>query len=351
MQISALDDLRQHHVYVFNFPQYEESSEILITGWTTQSSFSINACGAKIIQKSLNKHRPALVDIFKDESVAMGGFGIKLKPNNLNNVNGFEDYIILKPVFEPQKKNKLIELVNTWCIPKSPYLFKIPNDSNTVRVTGKTNKNYILSGSTHFYRMLMALNYFSNLPNEGFKDIIDWGCGSGRLTMHIANYFKNANVVGVDVDPVNIDWCNQNLNSFDALQIPWSTPTSLESKKYDLLFAFSVFSHISRKNIQIWLSEIYRIMKNNSYLIITTLGPISTASRKAGESFYKKLEENGYVEWVNKGQIDDQRPTEDHYLNIAMTYEFAKQQFSVYFDVLGLVKGLGPQDAWILHKK
>lgn len=346
----ALSDLKKYHLYVLNHPTYHLDSKITISGWSSLQTFSMETYGARILQKSLNKNRPALVDIFKDESVANGGFGLKLEIDKVSTLEGFEKYIIFRPLLEDNSEKIPKEIANTWCIPKNPELFQLPDDNNTIRVTGKTNKNYLLSGSTHFYRMLSALRYFSDISVDKFENIIDWGCGSGRLTMHIANYFKNSNVTGVDVDPINLNWCDKNLPGINTLQIPWNTPTPLQSNKYDLLFAFSVFSHISFKKMHSWLAEIYRIMKSDSYLIITTLGPVSTASRKANESFFQKLYTKGYVEWDNKGQIDDQRPSETDYLNIAMTYNFAQNQFSTFFEVLGVIKGLGPQDGWVLYK-
>jgi SAM-dependent methyltransferase len=183
-----------------------------------------------------------------------------------------------------------------------------------------------------------------------FSNVADWGCGAGRLTQHFAKVWPGR-VTGIDVDPTNIAWLQNNVPAIPALVVPWTPPTNLPSNFFDILFAFSVFSHIREQGMDAWLAEVERVLKPGGVAVITTLGLVSTASRGARDEFYEELFRNGYIEWGNKGQLDDVRPAENDYLNIAMTYDFAEQRLSRHFIVRGLCRGLGPQDAWVLEKR
>ena len=51
------------------------------------------------------------------------------------------------------------------------------------------------------------------LPTRGIfqrsKRILDWGCGCGRVTVHLMSIEDGPQVLGCDIDPFAIHWCNK----------------------------------------------------------------------------------------------------------------------------------------------
>jgi predicted SAM-dependent methyltransferase len=59
------------------------------------------------------------------------------------------------------------------------------------------------------------------------------------------------------------NWCHFDLNNIYP-------PTLYKSSTFDLIYAYSVFSHLSEKCQKAWLEEFHRILRPEGVLIVTT---------------------------------------------------------------------------------
>lgn len=76
-----------------------------------------------------------------------------------------------------------------------------------------------------------------------FAAILDFGCGSGRVT----RYWRDspAAVHGTDYTPDLIRWCERNL-SFGKFQVNRADPLlGYPNDSFDLVYALSVFTHLA----------------------------------------------------------------------------------------------------------
>ena len=95
-------------------------------------------------------------------------------------------------------------------------------------------------------RVKLVLNELKPKTNEV---ILDFGCGVGRITEHMAKDFKR--VVGVDISPTMIAQGRKRLKVFknikfletDGVNIP------LPENSFDFVFSYLVFQHIKDRNI------------------------------------------------------------------------------------------------------
>lgn len=89
---------------------------------------------------------------------------------------------------------------------------------------------------------------------------LDIGCASGRVLRHAA-LDRSVAAWGCDISRRHVDWCNtflpQNLSVFQNTSIP---TLPLESNYFDLVSAYSVFTHIESFETT-WLTELRRILK------------------------------------------------------------------------------------------
>jgi ubiquinone/menaquinone biosynthesis C-methylase UbiE len=75
---------------------------------------------------------------------------------------------------------------------------------------------------------------------------------------------------GIDCLPAAIDVCTStNRSAKFALVAPFP-PTLFENDSLDLVFAYSVFSHLSEPAHLAWLGEFQRILKRGGLAILTT---------------------------------------------------------------------------------
>jgi len=105
------------------------------------------------------------------------------------------------------------------------------------------------------------------------KRALDFGCGAGRVLRHFLAEAEVAEFEGCDIDVPSIDWLNRHLSPpFKGVVAQEAPPLGYEEGSFDLVWAASVFTHLSDL-WSAWLLELHRILLDNGILIATFLGP------------------------------------------------------------------------------
>jgi SAM-dependent methyltransferase len=111
----------------------------------------------------------------------------------------------------------------------------------------------------------------SDWTYEG-KRVLDFGCGAGRTLRQFLPDAETAEIWGTDIDEASIGWLQENLcpplNAWRAHALP---PLGLEHGTFDLIWAVSVFTHLT-SNSTAWLLELHKLLKPGGYLIPTYMG-------------------------------------------------------------------------------
>jgi SAM-dependent methyltransferase len=103
------------------------------------------------------------------------------------------------------------------------------------------------------------------------KRVLDFGCGAGRTLRHFLDEAERAEFYGCDIDAASIAWLADRysppLHVFESGEAP-SLPQP--DGFFDLIYALSVFTHIS-DHWAGWLLELHRVLKPNGLLFATLL--------------------------------------------------------------------------------
>ena len=80
------------------------------------------------------------------------------------------------------------------------------------------------------------------------------------------------NLMGIDIDETALAACRETNRwcRFEACEV--LPPTDFEAGSFDLIYAYSVFSHLSQDAHLRWLEEFKRILRAGGMLLLTTLG-------------------------------------------------------------------------------
>jgi SAM-dependent methyltransferase len=102
------------------------------------------------------------------------------------------------------------------------------------------------------------------------KRCLDFGCGSGRVLRHfLTDDAPGIELVGCDIYQGAIDWLRAHLcpplRAFCNDEAP---PLPLPSRSFDLVWATSVFTHIT-DHWAGWLLELHRLLKDDGLLVAT----------------------------------------------------------------------------------
>ncbi len=118
--------------------------------------------------------------------------------------------------------------------------------------------------------------------------VLDVGCGIGRMAIPLTNYINSTGrYEGFDIVPEGIRWCRKNITSqfpnfnfqkadiynknynpngrLNAVDFKFPYPDAF----FDFVFLTSVFTHMLPKEIEHYISEISRVLKNDGQCLIT----------------------------------------------------------------------------------
>jgi SAM-dependent methyltransferase len=111
--------------------------------------------------------------------------------------------------------------------------------------------------------------------------ILDFGCGSGRVARHWAA-LEGPEVHGCDYNQELVAWCGDSLPFLYATRNELEPPTPYVAGSFDLVYALSVFSHLSEPIGEAWIAELRRILRPGGLLVVSVLGE-ADRDRLAGE--------------------------------------------------------------------
>jgi|GEM_PF-3572756 len=103
-------------------------------------------------------------------------------------------------------------------------------------------------------------------PLNNPKTILDFGCGLGRVILHLAERAPQTKITGFDINPSMVKWARYLLPSPNLSFV--NSTLELPPASFDLVIAISVFTHLDATT-DFWLSEIQRLLSINGMAVIT----------------------------------------------------------------------------------
>jgi SAM-dependent methyltransferase len=125
---------------------------------------------------------------------------------------------------------------------------------------------FFLESGKHNAELIRSL-----VPLHEVGALLDWGCGCGRVLRHWST-LEQVSVHGCDINPKMVGWCNEHLPFVEARLNELSPPLPYADQSFDLVYAFSVMTHLSEELQHEWVAECRRVLKPGGYFLFSTLG-------------------------------------------------------------------------------
>lgn len=134
---------------------------------------------------------------------------------------------------------------------------------------GERHFDYWLSGLSDWWRLERAAERHA-APLKPGSTVLDLGCASGRVVRHFAAQRPDLDLYAVDINALHVDWVRRYLSSprlrpFQNTVLP---SLAIEDRAVDLLYAFSVFTHIDAFELA-WLAELRRVLRPGGLAYVT----------------------------------------------------------------------------------
>ena len=233
-----------------------------------------------------------------------------------------------------------------WVWPLITDNYPLPQAGNMKRI-GSLEADWFLFSGASFVEKLLEVTGNTEWNNI---DVLDWGCGCGRLTRHLIDKGCES-VTGIDIDPVNIEWCQNNLPKASFKLVKPDTPTALKAQQYDLVIGHSVFTHLGEADQFLWLAELNRLLKPGGHAVVTVMTNFSSAIESFNVNAYNTLQKYGFLDvgWQEDG-VDSQKP--GYYRRVFHTIDYVLSNWSLYFEIGGVLEGYSDhQNAILLEKR
>lgn len=149
------------------------------------------------------------------------------------------------------------------------FLPSLPDEDTQTRYVGSAGDK-ALNEAFDLYRLCKRIFHKQHGNLRTSQAVLDFGCGWGRVIRFFLKDLEPDRLYGVDCRSEIIDICKQTNRwcHFELCNV--MPPSSFNAETFDLIFAYSVFSHLSEDAHKRWLQEFHTILRPGGLLVVTT---------------------------------------------------------------------------------
>lgn len=147
----------------------------------------------------------------------------------------------------------------------------VPAEEIQERFTGSGGETTLREGWNVYRLVKQAFNRYSPSGALGGSSmVLDFGCGWGRIIRFFLKEVDPGSLFGIDCDGPALELCRQTNKWSTFIDVEPLPPAPLPDEHFDLIYAYSVFSHLSEESHDLWLNEFRRILKPGGLLMVST---------------------------------------------------------------------------------
>ena len=218
---------------------------------------------------------------------------------------------------EPSYRVRLPELSTPIPPPGLIYLVNGHHDENAFAISRRATVENI--------RSLLGQ---AGIDYTDFESILDFGCGCGRVLAGWEPFLEpRQRLKGCDINPKLVAFCQQHIWFAETKLINYMPPLPYEDGAFDLVYAASVYTHLSLQAAQQWTGEISRVLKPGGVAMISFHGTYYAPElARISPEGSMALTEHGYHVHLH-GQASDTFLGSNHYATF-FSADFMRRLFA-----------------------
>ncbi|MDP5240690.1 Stf0 family sulfotransferase [Uliginosibacterium sp. 31-16] len=240
-----------------------------------------------------------------------------------------------------------------------------PADTQSMFV-GSSGRTAMTEGSRFISFLLkMASENGLALGNDQVR-IGDFGSGWGRYTRFMQKYAHPDNLYGLEVQASMVERSRKEFGRANFIKVEPYPPTALRDNFFDLIFGYSVFSHLAPACADAWIAEFARIVRPGGLVIMTTQGrsfiDFCEEKRQSGDMshpWFKCLAESfidtraAFDDYDNGGFLFSGTTQEKTYGEALISKGYIEKHWQKDFELVHFVddRGVLPQACFVLRRK
>jgi SAM-dependent methyltransferase len=219
--------------------------------------------------------------------------------------------------------------------------FEIPDATISARIGVEQPLHYTMYGRSIFNGLDASLRTATGRSFADFTTIVDWGCGSGRVSRHVrlAGLSADQKLIGFDIDAEAVAWASAAIGPhFQVSGI--DPPLDVAKGSVDLVYAYSVLTHLPERPAGSWVREMGRALSPGGIFAFTVL------SETAMIALMPMMDRQDLLHWRKRGihdsmenaQLESMGVAGSYYRNVWMTKAFIESLLQPEFELVSLVR-------------
>src|SRR6266542_766936 len=208
-----------------------------------------------------------------------------------------------------------------------------------LHVNGTPDVEHFLRGGMEVATMLqLAAKQFGGKLIEQSGRVLDFGCGCGRILRFLDREqaeTSGTRIHGCDTDSRVIAYAKKAHPWVDLDVTPTMPPLPYAANFFDLIYAFSVFSHLREDVEALWLAELARIGRSGCLYLLTVHGDWFIESTMPERR--QEMEDAGGFYLAETGELYSSFP--DYYHQSYHTSDYLRREWSAHFEILDIIRG------------
>jgi SAM-dependent methyltransferase len=147
----------------------------------------------------------------------------------------------------------------------------LPPDELIAQVSGIRVPEEFIAGGAIGRDVITAVLARNGVRVAELGAMLDFGVGCGRVARHWAGL--DVDVHGCDYNGELVEWCRRNLSHVTARSNGLDPPLPYDDERFDLVYALSVFTHLTKSQQRSWIAELRRVTRPGGLVLFTTHGP------------------------------------------------------------------------------
>jgi SAM-dependent methyltransferase len=215
-----------------------------------------------------------------------------------------------------------------------------PGENLQLRINATSDDWYHLGGGTFAAKIPEIVRRFDRKPMNSISTVVDWGCGTGRITRHLPKAFTAANIIGVDTDRDAIEWAREYSPGVIFRQSPVLPPMPVGDHEADLIISHSVFAQLTEAHQFSWLPELRRVVKSDGLVLASTLSELAPFVLPVEGAAAAAISSGGFCCFDTERVVDLAAEAGYSARRLAYhSYAYIREVWGKYFEVLGILEG------------
>jgi SAM-dependent methyltransferase len=198
---------------------------------------------------------------------------------------------------------------------------------------------YQRSGREVFTMFDLAARRYGGKPMCQFKRVLDFACGAGRIIQFIPDGPK---LYGCDVAKPLVAFVRSHYTHATVHNNDPEPPLDFRDSLFDLVYAFSVFSHLQEDVEMRWLQELQRVGAPECLYLLTVHGDWFIQATLGAERAQAEAAGFYFRDAHTRGNTDLEFPV--GYENSYHTSSYIRETWSQFFEVCSVIKGDNPSN-------